>query len=43
LWSYAPMPSPIIFASSGNYDQLAGQTRAELESLRDYFGGGARL
>jgi hypothetical protein len=42
LWSYAPMPSPMISAGPGDYDQLAGRTRAELDSLRDYFGGGGR-
>jgi hypothetical protein len=42
LWSYAPMPPPSTPPGSANYDELAGRTRAELESLRHYFGGGAR-
>jgi hypothetical protein len=41
LWSYAPMPSPNISSGWGNYDELTGRTRADLESLRDYFGSGA--
>jgi hypothetical protein len=42
LWSYDPMPPPSRPPSSGNYAELASRTRAELESLRDYFGSGVR-
>lgn len=42
LWSYVPMPKPAIPSGPGGYDELAGRTRAELESLRDYFDGGDR-
>jgi hypothetical protein len=43
LWSpdSAPRP-PSGPPGSGNYDQLTDRTRAELESLRDYFGSGAQ-
>ncbi|HEY0704759.1 MAG TPA: hypothetical protein VGD60_18465, partial [Candidatus Acidoferrales bacterium] len=39
LWSYAPIPAPPGVPGSGDYGDLAVRTRAELESLRGYFGG----
>ena len=42
LWSDDSTPSPPNSSGPGNYDDLAGRTRADLKSLRDYFGSGAR-
>ncbi len=42
LWSDDVASPPPPSSGSGNYEELAGRTRAELESLRDYFGGGGR-